>query len=64
MKHTSEVLQDWINAIYDRGIALSNWETQFIDFLQERLEVRLAVRGSLSEPEQQILKRIHAEKTP
>ncbi len=60
MKHTSEVLQDWITAIYDRGTGLSKWEADFIDSLQLQLESR----GSLSERQQEILERIYAEKTP
>ena len=56
----AELIQSWIDAIIvEASEELSDWETGFIDSVQDRL----LKRGSLTEAQEQTLERIYAHKT-
>lgn len=57
---SKEVLQSWIDAIKDEASdSLTDWETDFIDSIENQLEAR----SHLSEKQEEILERIYAQKT-
>ena len=52
--------REWLDAIIDNGVNLSEWEKQFIESLHDLLDRG----GSLSEKQAETLERIYATKTP
>ena len=59
MKHTPEVITQWLDAIHETGRRLTKWEQDFVKSINEQF----IDRNSISDRQEEILERIYAEKT-
>lgn len=55
-----EVIAGWIKTIQDEGRNLTAWEIDFIESVATQFERH----GRVSAPQERVLERIYAEKTP
>jgi len=60
MKYSYSVWNKWVYEIRVNGRGLTDWEENFVNFLDEQL----SRTGSISLKQEEILERIYAEKTP
>lgn len=60
MKYTTDVLSEWITAVNEDGLGLTDWELNFMESITDQFERT----NSLSERQIEILERIYVEKTP
>lgn len=56
----TEIIQSWIDAINDEASdSLTDWESNFIESIQNYLDAR----GHLTQSQEETLERIYAQKT-
>ena len=60
MTQTASTIKQRITEVQEQGKNLTNWEADFVDSIAEQFEER----GSISDRQEEILERVHAEKTP
>jgi hypothetical protein len=60
MQQSSAVIAEWIRAIQEDSDGLTKWEQDFVDSLDEQVELH----GRISDRQEEILERIYSEKTP
>lgn len=59
MKHSTEILNKWIDAVNETGRGLTDWEEDFMETISEQFETS----QSMSARQEEILEKIYAEKT-
>jgi hypothetical protein len=59
MTRPKEVIEDWINQVNEKGLDLTKWEEDFMEFLTEQFKNR----GSVSDKQEEILERIYTDRT-
>lgn len=60
MKHSSEAIKQWIEAVNAEARGLTCWEASFMMSLTDQFDRS----GSISERQEEILEKIYAERTP
>jgi hypothetical protein len=60
MKHEHDVVESWINLVFEEGQGLTKWEKDFIESIAEQFDVT----EEISDRQEEILERIYANKTP
>ena len=60
MNYTAETLHEWIEDCFNLGQNLTDWETSFL----ESVDDQLMISGHLTDRQVETLEKIYTEKTP